>query len=134
MLVLDFSSEETGKPGKSFVFVSRETLAKYCAFKSVRKSQGKFSLSVNVASRLFYNIFLSLAQTFFSTVCSYHVTYVFQSESTLYSCLNVKELLARSWREIWSLSDYNWAWTQNHLVHKRTLNHQLSKFRGLLSF
>ena len=28
------------------------------------------------------------------TVCSYHVTYAFQSESTLYSCLNVKELLA----------------------------------------
>ena len=30
----------------------------------------------------------------------YHVTYAFQSESTLYSCLNVKELLARSRREI----------------------------------
>ena len=29
-----------------------------------------------------------------------HVTYAFQSESTLYSCLNVKELLARSRREI----------------------------------
>ena len=29
-------------------------------------------------------------------VCSYHVTYAFQSESTLYSCLNVKEVLARS--------------------------------------
>ena len=28
------------------------------------------------------------------------VTYVFQNESTLYSCLNVKELLARSRREI----------------------------------
>ena len=28
------------------------------------------------------------------TVCSCHVTYAFQSESTLYSCLNVKELLA----------------------------------------
>ena len=28
------------------------------------------------------------------TVSSHHVTYVFQSESTLYSCLNVKELLA----------------------------------------
>ena len=26
------------------------------------------------------------------TVCYYHVTYAFQSESTLYSCLNVKEL------------------------------------------
>ena len=35
-----------------------------------------------------------------STVCFYHVTYAFQSESTLYSCLNVKELLARSRREI----------------------------------
>ena len=34
------------------------------------------------------------------TVCSYHVTYAFQSESTFYSCLNVKELLARSRREI----------------------------------
>ena len=33
-------------------------------------------------------------------LCFYHVTYAFQSESTLYSCLNVKELLARSRREI----------------------------------
>ena len=33
------------------------------------------------------------------TVCSYHVTSAFQSESTLYSCLNAKELLARSRRE-----------------------------------
>ena len=41
------------------------------------------------------------------TVCSCHVTYEFQSESTLYSCLNVRELLARSRREIWSLSDCN---------------------------
>ena len=31
--------------------------------------------------------------------------YAFQSESTLYSCLDVKELLAQSKREIWSLSD-----------------------------
>ena len=34
------------------------------------------------------------------TVCSCHVPYAFQSESTLYSCLNVKELLAQSRREI----------------------------------
>ena len=34
------------------------------------------------------------------TVCSCHVTYAFESESTLYSCLNVKELLARGRREI----------------------------------
>ena len=30
------------------------------------------------------------------TVCSYFVTYAFQSESTLCSCMNVKELLAQS--------------------------------------
>ena len=59
----------------------------------------------------------------FLTVCSCHVTYAFQSQSTLYSCLNVKELLARSRHEIWSLSDYNWTRTQNCLVRKRTLNH-----------
>ena len=44
--------------------------------------------------------------------CSYHVTYAFQSESTLYSCLNVKELLARSRREIlkfkWLQLDSKW--------------------------
>ena len=34
------------------------------------------------------------------TECSCHVTYAFQGESTLYSCLNNKELLARSRREI----------------------------------
>ena len=35
-----------------------------------------------------------LINSYFMTVCYYHVTYAFQSESTLYSCLNVKELLA----------------------------------------
>ena len=57
------------------------------------------------------------------TVCFCHVTYAFQSESTLYSCLNVKELVALSRREIWSLRDCNWTQTHNHLVLKQTLNH-----------
>ena len=34
------------------------------------------------------------------TVCSYHVTYAFKSESTLYGCMNVKELLARNRHKI----------------------------------
>ena len=57
------------------------------------------------------------------TVCSCHTTYAFQSKSSLYSCLNVKELLAQSRREIWRISDCNWTRTQNHLCLKRTLNH-----------
>ena len=40
----------------------------------------------------------------FLTICYYHVTYAFQSQSTLYSCLNAKELLARNRREIWSVT------------------------------
>ena len=60
---------------------------------------------------------------------------MFQSESTLYSCLIVKELLAPSRREIWSLSDCNWTRTQNHLVCKETLNHltKLASLSNMLS-
>ena len=65
----------------------------------------------------------NLLRNEFMILCSCHITYAFQSESTLYSCLNVKELLARSRREIWSLSDCNGTRTQNHLFHKWTLNH-----------
>ena len=36
-------------------------------------------------------------------VCYYDVTYSFKSESTLYSFLNIKELLARNLRDIRSL-------------------------------
>ena len=68
----------------------------------------------------------------FMIVCSCHVTYVFQSESTLYSCLDVKGLLSQNRREIWSLSDCHWTRTQNHSVRKRTLNH-LAKLAKLLS-
>ena len=35
-----------------------------------------------------------------STVCCYHVTYMFRSKCTLSSCLNVKELLARNRHDI----------------------------------
>ena len=38
-------------------------------------------------------------------------------------CLNVKELVARSRRHVWSLSDSSGIRTHSHLVHKRTLNH-----------
>ena len=42
----------------------------------------------------------------------------FESESTLYSCLNVKDLLAWYRRNIWSLSDRNGIRTHNHSVRK----------------
>ena len=52
----------------------------------------------------------------------YHATAECQNEPTLYSCLNVKELLARNRPHIWSLSDSNGIRTDNQLVRKRTLN------------
>ena len=56
-----------------------------------------------------------------------------QSEPTLYGCLILKELLARSRREIWRWSDCNWTRTMNQLVFEWTLNH-LGKFKKLLSY
>ena len=80
------------------------------------------------------SLYISFFETFVSnrsficnhhqtTECSYHVAYAFQSESTFYSCLNVKELLAQNRSDIWSLSDCNGTRTHNHLARKRTLNH-----------
>ena len=54
----------------------------------------------------------------FLTVYFYHVMNTFQSESTLCSCLNVKELSAQSRHCIRSLSDCNRIQIHNHLVCK----------------
>ena len=56
------------------------------------------------------------------TISYYHVTYSFKSESTLYSCRNVKDLLARNRRSIISLSGNNRIRTHNHLVYERILS------------
>ena len=56
------------------------------------------------------------------TVYYYHVISAFQSESTLYSCLNVKELFTQNRCDIWSLSDSNRIWSHRRLVRKRTTN------------
>ena len=77
------------------------------------------------------NCVVSIICTVHLAVCSCHVTYAFHSESTVYICLNFKELLARSRRKIWSLSDCNWTRTHNHLVHKRTLNHLVKLVKWL---
>ena len=57
------------------------------------------------------------------TVGSYHVTYAFQSESILYICMIVKDILARNRHEIYSLSDCNGTRTHNYIVRKGTLKH-----------
>ena len=65
------------------------------------------------------------------TICSCQVKNALQREFTLYICLNVEELLARSRRKIWSLSDCNRTRTHNHLVNKQTLNHLASLAKWL---
>ena len=59
-----------------------------------------------------------------NTDCKFLLCHVRVSEwiHNLY-CLNVNELLARSRREIWSLSDCKWTRTQNHLARKLTTQH-----------
>ena len=53
----------------------------------------------------------------------HHVMYAFQSESALYSYLNVKELPTQNRPGIWSLSISNGARTHSNLIRKRTLDH-----------
>ena len=86
----------------------------------------------------FLVVFLFFAATFLNMLSFdffYDVIYVFlsnlKSQSMILSCQlrvlewiqNVKELLVRNRRNIWSLSDCNGTRTKNHLVRKWTLNH-----------
>ena len=64
-------------------------------------------------------------------LCSHHITYLLQSESTLYICLNIKEILVRNRRDIWNLSDCSGTRTRNHSVCKQTLNHLVKLAKGL---
>ena len=90
------------------------------------KTLSNSTCSLHERFRIIYNEKYSS----FLTVCSYHVTYAFQSESTLYSCLSINELLVRNrgdiWSSMWLPRDSN----PHHLVFKGTLNHlaQLAKW------
>ena len=64
-----------------------------------------------------------VALFFYQTVCSYHVMYTFQRDSTLCNCLKAKALPAQNRHHILSLSDCNGARTKTYLVCKQTLNH-----------
>ena len=56
-------------------------------------------------------------------VCYYQVTYVFSRESTLYICLNIKQLVFRNRHDILRLSGRNGIRTQMHVVCKQILKH-----------
>ena len=53
-----------------------------------------YQISAEESSMLLVNV--AYISNINLTVCSCHVMYAFQGESTLYSCLNVKEPLALS--------------------------------------
>ena len=52
-----------------------------------------------------------------------HLRYAFHSESKLYACLKISELLVHNRSDIISLSECIETRTHNHLFCKRTLNH-----------
>ena len=119
-----------------------ETGAKSEVYWTATRLEPRTTYFVNEHSTIFPNrpnywtVFWVLICIVDLTVCSCHVAYAFQSESTLYNYLDVKELLAQNRRKFWKLSDCNWTRTRNHLVCKRTMNHlaELTKwFRCVLS-
>ena len=66
-----------------------------------------------------------------SSGCFYHFIHML-SESTLYNCLNVKELRARNRWDIWKLTDYNGTRANNHFFQKQILKH-LTDYWAVLS-
>ena len=118
-------------------------VGEYQAYLSRHILLAPFYLLHKFLTFFFFTLNSSLLKTFNSiqlksklnklTVCSYHVTYSFQSKSTLCSCQDVKEILTQNWRNVWSLSDCNRTRTHNHLVCKWRLNHKLAKLNLWLS-
>ena len=107
---LDLSSWKSWQLGTALLKIFGENRYVYTALRP--RIFEKFSLSTepDLIEQVPF-----LKEFCFMTVCSSHVKYAFQSESTLYSSLNVKELLAQSRRKIWSLSDCNGTRTHNQL-------------------
>ena len=61
------------------------------------------------------------------TLCSYHVTFAFQSKSTLNSCLSVKEHLAwpvrlNGWVFVYGLSGFGFESSYSHLYFMNARN------------
>ena len=65
------------------------------------------------------------------TVCCYHVTYAFHTESTLCICFNVKEILGPNRSDSWDLSDWNGTQTHNRLLLKKTMKHLAKQTKWL---
>ena len=73
-------------------------------------------LSINLCCE-----YLSLRSIWLYVIIMSRTSFWVNPHSIVY--LNVKELLARSRRHIWNLSDSNEIRTHNHLVRKRELKH-----------
>ena len=75
------------------------TLARSLSNCNRTQSHNNVVRTLNHLAKLVVNdwaVFIVLIYTENLIVCSYHVTYAFQSGSLLYSFLNIKELLGRS--------------------------------------
>ena len=74
------------------------------------------------------------------TVSSHHVTHLFQSESTISSFPNLKDVFAKNSRDTQRLGECSGIQTHNHLVCKRPMNYLIKlatwltcyKFKPLL--
>ena len=92
--------------------------------------KGALNHSVKLAKWLSWVVSNYLYGTFVC-ICSYHVRYEFPNKSTLYKCLNVKEILVQSGRQIWRLSDWNESGSHNDLVRNWTPSHLAQQIKWL---
>ena len=72
---------------------------------SVYKNDTFSGACINFTTFVPFEYKFDLSSTrFHCSVCSWRATYAFQSESTLYSCLNINEINAQNRQDIWRLS------------------------------
>ena len=120
-------------PQSIFAWISRISLLETVALSEVCVTatglEGAKTYVINKRSTIWSNwpknwaelwVILSIVHL---TVCYYHVTYSFQSETTCYICLNINEPFSRNRSDLWNLSYFNGTRTHNHLLHKRTFKH-----------
>ena len=95
-----FRLDRTAKGGGILLYIREDIPCKYIKQITLNNSFERFFVELNLRSKKWLLGSLYNHHKENIAVCSCHVTYAFESESLLYSCLNVKQLYARSRREI----------------------------------
>ena len=111
----------TGRPLFFLISTSLSVVSVVSSTRSLQLSSFEFLYKVKFDTKSNNNITFGNSNFKLYVIIMLRTSFRVNPQSIV--CLNAKELLARSRRHIWSLSDSNLIQSHSHLVGKRTLNH-----------